>query len=269
MLENGPERETKEIIFDEVWSKRGTNSKPAEGTVLPVEWKSGYGLPLVIALKESSLFLERFDDYYKDRDGGKRKRVFCLGLFEDRTLGCKSKNLVPIGYIYLQEIEYDQTQMVCSDTFTMGKPISTIVSDNGTEIEDPLFSKLVKSKHVPLAAISIGSDTTYENRRGQVISKLSQVGRRDDGLALEEMIKDPRAIKSGGDKEKLEDFQHTHQGLGQLLLAGAVDICKRTGHNKLHLNTTNNESRNLIYESPFKYKEETVRGFKNLILDVI
>lgn len=265
----GDLEEAKKVIFNEVWLKRGTNSKVSEIVKLPTKWKSGDGLPLFIALKESSLFMKRFDEYYDD--GTQRKNLFCLGLFEDKTLGGKKENIVPVGYIYLQEIaSSDQTQMVCSDRFTMGASISTTIDAEGMEVSDPLFSKLVELKHVPLVAISVGSNETYKDRRDRVISKLklSKSLREEDRLLLEEMIENPRAIKSGGSLGNLEDFLHTHLGLGQLLLDGAIDICKRTGYDKLYIKATNKESQNLVSRSPFKYREEIVRGSKNLIVDV-
>lgn len=267
VVENGSERKMSEIILDEVWSKRGTISKSSEGIALPPEWKSGYGLPLVMALKEA--------DKDVARDGNDdRKRVFCLGLFEDRTLGKKISNFVPIGYIFLEEVLKDQLQMVSSDNMMMGVTSRTINLD-GSEERDPLFSKLndtayatIGTRKVPLAAIRVGFDATYGEQRDRTIAKLKKTSRTNDTNTLEEMRKNARGLESGGDMSKLVEYQHTHLGLGQLLLSGAIDICRRAHHQKLHFNATNEFSRKLVEESPFSYTEETSHGSRNLIVSV-
>ncbi len=271
MLENGQEIESTESILEEVWLTRGTNNKLAEKVRLPNKMKSGYGFPTFLSLKESTLHLDRFDNYFGE--GNERIRIFCFGLFEDRTIVNKNTNIKPIGYLFLQEVGGNKPHIECSDNWLLSM-ITHVTNPDGTNGIDPLFSIIEDDYHnsphsrkIPLAAIRVGSDTTYRESRNKTIAKLEKNGTAKLIEMLEEMKNNPRNINGGGNNERLEEFQHTHLGFGKLMLSGAIDVCRRIGYEKLYIKGANENSQKLVAKSSFPYVKSRDGGFTTLIID--
>lgn len=233
--------------------------------------QSGYGFPTFLSLKESTLHLDRFDNYFGE--GNERVRIFCFGLFEDCTMVNKNINIKPMGYLFLQEVGGDKPHIECSDNWLLAK-IENVINPDGTNGIDPLFAILKNdyynsphSRKIPLAAIRVGSDITYGDARNRIISKLEKDGTAKLIEMLEEMKNNPRNINNGGNNERLEEFQHTHLGFGKLMLSGAIDVCRKMGYEKLYVKGANENSQKLVAESSFPYIKSRDGGFTTLIID--
>ncbi len=145
--------------------------------------------------------------------------------------------------------------------------VARIDSPDGSTRPDPLFLKLVEkvdativNRKVPLAALRVGFDSTYKEHRNGILNRLKGEGRLNSQV-LDELE------KQGVDRNRLNMFQHTHLGLGQLFLDGAIDICRRTQHQQLLLIAPNENSTNLVQKSGYPATKSKIRGNNALVLD--
>lgn len=257
------ERESKIAPFvDTAWDIRGTDNSPSKSVQLPEEYKSGYGLPLTIAIKE-----------HTHREDDETISTTIIGIFEKRSLG--SPNIpvkeIPVGYLIIDDskLRTGGSKLISYNNRSF---VNEYVGPKSIFLDDPLFSQIespysrqfsAEGKTVEnfkrvvhsMDAIHVGFDYVYADKRTDVLNRLKKKKNVDTNA-----IND---LESSTNKSvRLSEYMHTGKGIGTLMIDIGVLLAKKHGRDSFTFVGMNENSQNLVKKTQREFKKTDATDLK-------